>query len=98
VSRIDDATIAAIDEIAQAIALQVARTADARAIGRSVVDRLRSEHGTKPVRAWLTDIGAVGTPPFEEWAAVSWPYLQTILSSPECQAFLDRLAREALGD
>jgi hypothetical protein len=37
-----------------------------------------------------------GAPPFDEWAAVSWPYLQTILRSPACDAFLDRLAEEAV--
>jgi hypothetical protein len=97
-ARIDDATVAAIDEIAELIAVRVAQTESSRAIARSVVERLRQRHGTKQVSEWLREAGVDGPPPFDEWAQVSWPYLQTILSSPECQAFLDRLAAEAFTD
>jgi len=95
VAQIDEAMIAAIDEVAQAIAERVSETADSRTIGKAVVDRLRTKYGTEPMRKWLTDIGVERDPPFDEWSAVSWPYLKTILSSAECEAFLDRLAAEA---
>jgi hypothetical protein len=96
VSRIDDRTIALIDEVAEKIALSVSESADARTIAKAVVDRVRAKHGTDPVRAWLRTIGVEHAPPFDEWAAVSWPYLQAILASDACEAFLERLAQEAM--
>jgi hypothetical protein len=96
VSRVDEQTIALLDEIAEAIALRVAESADARTIAKQVVDRVRLKHGADPVRAWLRTVGVESAPPFEEWAAVSWPYLQTIVGSPACEAFLDKLAAEAM--
>ncbi len=96
VAHLDDEMVTAIDEIAEAIALSVADDPETRAIAKSVLDRLRQTHGPAPVRAWLEVIGLRAAPPFEAWAAVSWPYLKTILASPACEAFLDQLAEEAV--
>ncbi len=95
VATIDDEMVKTIDEVAEAIASQVADSADTKQIAKSVVERLRARHGMEPVKAFLSTIGVDAAPPFDAWADVSWPYLQTILSSPECAAFLDRLAEEA---
>jgi hypothetical protein len=95
-ASVDAEVLAALDEVVASVAARVSTSEDARRIARSVLERFRTEHGKATVRSWLAAIGVEGPPPFEAWAAATWPYVQTILATPEVRLFLDTLAREAV--
>lgn len=96
VEQLDDDALQVIDEVAEAIARRVASLEDSRRIARSVVERFRLEHGRKPLASWLETIGVEQRPAFDEWAALTWPYVKQMLTSPETEAFIDALAAEAV--
>lgn len=96
VEQLDDSMLETIDAVAEAIAKKAASLDDSKRIAGSVLERIRLEHGEEPLSVWLEAAGVTQRPAFDEWAALTWPYVKLMLTSPETEAFIDALAAEAV--
>lgn len=85
-----------VERISLAIAGEVVKRDEAKAIARRVIERLHAAHGAGTVRAFLEAHGITERPPYAEWAAVTWPTVEAVLQAPEVDRWLRGLAGEIL--
>ena len=91
VAKVDDATLDAVDRIAESIARRIAKEEDSRAVADRIIDRVR-DAGT--LSAWLASIGITKTPDFDAWANMMWPWVRLGLEAAE--PLIQNVSREAL--
>lgn len=89
--NVDDDARMAIDDVAEAVLLEVLHHDRPRARLLAELEKIVSEHGGETVGAWLARIGATERPDLEALADLLWPYMRLVLESPPARAFYERV-------
>ncbi len=98
VGPLDDAAVAEIDAIAELVARHVAAAEETGAIVEATADRIfeRFEGGT--VRDAFEACGITERPPYEAWAASTWPAIPRIVAAPGIDAWLGTLCEQIVSE
>jgi len=86
--------LAALEAVVEDLAQTIARAPESRQRAHAVIQRLANAHGHKATRDFLAERGLVTKPPYEEWAALTWPAVLAILRAPAVDQWLVQLANE----
>ncbi len=94
VERMTDDRIDELEAIAELTAAHIATHEETAAVIDRLADRVWAAVDDRTVGEALDAAGITSEPPFEAWAAATWPALRTALQTPEVEAWIDDLARE----
>ncbi len=96
VGPLDDEAVEQIDAIAEAIARHVAASEETAAILDATADRIVARFAGQTVRQAFESCGITQRPPYEAWAASTWPAVGRIVSAPGIDRWLSTLCEELL--
>ncbi len=91
---VDDVAARHAETAAELVALELLKHERPRAQLRTAIEEFLRDVGPTTLGAWLTDVGAVGEPDLDAFAALLWPHVKRVVESPVARAFFVKVTDE----